>query len=254
MAAKSHAYCVPRRGSSRAEYEDAVAVDEAAGRYALADGATESSFAQSWAQLLVEGFVACGRDAGERWPAPLGQLQRRWREAVPSGPVPWFAEAKLAEGAFAAFLGVILAGGTAAEPHRWQAAAVGDVCLFHVRDGRLLSAFPIQRAADFHSAPRLLGSRDGEQYWQQQALYRQGRALTGDRLWMMTDALAHWFLAEHEAGQTPAVEICAALGDRAGENGGEESFAAWIEQLRNAHRIANDDVTWLALEVLGKDD
>ena len=62
MTQPAHAACcqtlsLPKRGHSADEFEDAFAFDPAAGRYAVADGASESSFAGLWARLLVEGFI-----------------------------------------------------------------------------------------------------------------------------------------------------------------------------------------------------
>src|SRR4051794_1385943 len=95
---------LPRRGHSADEYEDACAGDARAGRFAVADGATESSFAASWARLLVEEFV--------RTPAPwsswLPALRQRWAAELQDQPLPWYAEAKAEEGAYATLLGVWL--------------------------------------------------------------------------------------------------------------------------------------------------
>ncbi len=47
-----------KAGNDPSEYEDAFAADADRARFAVADGATEASFAARWARLLVEGFVA----------------------------------------------------------------------------------------------------------------------------------------------------------------------------------------------------
>ena len=51
------AFSLPKRRNAPEEYEDAFACDCELGRFALADGASESSFAEVWARLLVEQFV-----------------------------------------------------------------------------------------------------------------------------------------------------------------------------------------------------
>src|SRR5579884_1055791 len=93
---------VPRRGYSADEYEDACAGDDRTGRFAIADGATESSFAAAWARLLVEEFV---RTPGP-WSGWLPSLRRCWAADLDDRPLPWYAEAKAEEGAFATLLGV----------------------------------------------------------------------------------------------------------------------------------------------------
>ena len=108
------ALAVPKQGHSAEEYEDAVAADVEGGRFAIADGAADSSFAALWAQLLVTEFVAAPAEGLVCWPEWLGPLQRTWAERVGVQPLPWYAEAQLEQGAFATFLGVVVRGGT---PH-----------------------------------------------------------------------------------------------------------------------------------------
>jgi hypothetical protein len=224
--ASCRALSLPRRGNAADEYEDAFAADPAAGRFAVADGASESSFAGLWARLLVDGFVR---------PAPgwLAAARQSWAARVDGQVLPWYAEAKRADGAFATFLGMVLAAG------RWHALAVGDTCLFQVRGDRLATAFPLAHSDEFGNRPRLIGSRpsaaaqthaEGNGDWQ-----------TGDRFLLMTDALAHWFLRRHEAGERPWEEF----GQLSEGDGG---FAEWVEQ-RRRDGLRNDDVTVVMIDV-----
>lgn len=53
---------VPKRGHSAEEYEDAYAAALQVGRFAVADGASESSFASLWASCLSRAsFILPGR-------------------------------------------------------------------------------------------------------------------------------------------------------------------------------------------------
>src|SRR5262249_47193483 len=98
------ALCLGKRGNAAEDYEDAAAGDAPGGRFAVADGASEASFAALWARLLVEGFLAATgrpwRDLG--W---VGPLRGRWAAEVDGRPLPWYAEEKRELGAFATFLG-----------------------------------------------------------------------------------------------------------------------------------------------------
>src|SRR4051812_3164001 len=101
-------YCrfiVPGAGKLPDECEDAAAADAARGRFAIADGASESSHAGPWARLLVETFVS---DESQTWPGWIGPLQARWAEAVarPTEPLPWYLEGRLEQGAFSTFVGL----------------------------------------------------------------------------------------------------------------------------------------------------
>ena len=55
-------FLMPKSDCTVAECEDAVAVNDSLGRYAIADGATEAFDAGKWAKKLTEAWVAAERD------------------------------------------------------------------------------------------------------------------------------------------------------------------------------------------------
>jgi len=242
---------LPKRGNATEEYEDAVAVDSRQGRFAIADGATESSFSALWARLLVEEFVRTPAAEPGRWEAWLPAVQQRWAAAVnkPNGnAASWYVETKIQQGAFAAFLGLVLD-----EPRRWlgrgrykrwRAFAIGDSCLFHVREGRLLTAVPITRSTDFDNTPCLVGSNIApSKALRKKEVRQEGEWLPHDRLYLMTDALAQWFLKECETRKLPWHVLDALLSAPAPD----AAFASFIEERRSTHRLRNDDVTLLTV-------
>ena len=68
--------------------------------------------------------------------------------------------------------------------------------------------------------------------------------LPGDRLFLMTDALAQWFLHAHEQGGRPDKELAAVLSAA----DPDAAFAAWVEELRQRDALRNDDVTLLNVQ------
>jgi hypothetical protein len=242
---------LPRRGYTADECQDASAGDPEHGRFAVADGAAESPHSALWARLLVEDFVRHGENL-PNWADWLPALQRRWVEAcglAPNGDgpagagVPWYLEPGLNQGAFATFLGLVV------EETAWYALAVGDSCLFQVRRGELVGAFPITRAADFGNAPWLVGSRTPGEVPHKNGARRQGECRPGDRFWLMTDALAQWFLQHVEGGGRPWLALDPLLHAVGGEDLSREAFTAWVEGLRAARQLRNDDVTLLAVSL-----
>jgi hypothetical protein len=231
--------CVPRRGHGLDECQDAAASAVDRGRFAIADGASESAQSALWARLLVDSFVA---DAGSdlAWADWLPPLQQRWSRAVEPGllGLPWFLEPGWHQGAFATLLGLELRPGGLG--WTWEALAVGDSCLCQVRDGRLMQAFPVQQASDFDGAPWLIGSRFPAPPRCQRC---RGEAQPQDRLWLMTDALAQWFLRRAEAGDRPWEPLEAALRDP----DADRQFGEWIEQLRRSRQLRDDDVTLMVV-------
>ena len=109
MPKRSRTFWLARRGHDSAEYEDAFAADEVAGRFAVADGATEGCFTGLWARLLVEDFVSSRGEAAAEWPDFLPALQERWDADVRARNLPWYADQGVRQGAFATFLGLVLA-------------------------------------------------------------------------------------------------------------------------------------------------
>lgn len=255
------AFWLPKKGNSTEEYEDASA--HSARLIAIADGATESAFADRWAQGLVKRFVE-SPPAGntpsslllENWLSPL---QKEWHKSIAWDKLPWYAEEKARSGAFAAFLGVRLMG-EEAQPTpapqkfslwnfffpkkksiriispRWQAVAVGDSNLFLVRGDALVKSFPIERSEQFDSRPLLLSSNPSKNrpVWQRVQM-TEGDCDSGDVMMLMTDALAAWFLKRHEAGEKPWKIL--------GELRSNQEFSDFIDQQRTNTSMRNDDVT-----------
>jgi hypothetical protein len=238
-------FSLPRDGHAPDEYEDALAGNPKTGRFAIADGASESSFAGLWAKLLVEGFVASAdRRTTMNWLTPL---QQRWAREVDPLALDWFGEEKRQAGAFATFLGISLKKPVTGPEGGWKAMAVGDCCLFLVRGDHLLETFPVTRAAEFGNRPALLGSRsvlkNQVDPWSQ-AHQKIGRWQPGDRFFLMTDALAYWFLREHEARRSPWTGLLR----RMGETDPTDALAGFVKQLRKTRELDNDDVTFGLIE------
>lgn len=235
MLASATAWWAPKAGNSAQEYEDAYAVEPSALRYAVADGASETSFAKQWAELLVEKFI-------HEPPAPAGlrewvePMQATWAGANKPKATAWYAEEKARDGAFSSLLGVALF------PDRWRALAIGDSCLFVVRAGKMTSAFPLSRAEEFSNRPVLLSSvaRANQRVWDEVRL-SEGELKPSDQLLLMTDALAQWFLVEAEMGRRPWSALAKA--------GTQEAFTALVDVLRSGGAMRNDDTTLVRIEV-----
>ena len=223
-------FSTPKAGHNRAEYEDAFAANPHAGRFAIADGASESSFAGAWADLLVQGYTG-NPGIWSRW---LPHPRKSWHETFKERTLAWYAEEKFLEGAYATFLGL-----TFNDSHeRWQAVAIGDCCLFHVREQRLIQAFPVRQSSAFGNQPDLLGSRRTSKKIKRVRV--KGAWHPGDRMLLMTDALAQWFLQQRETQQEPWNAILALAT--------QEEFETWMTRLRETKELRNDDVTLVVIQ------
>lgn len=250
----ARALWVEKAGNPSDAYEDAWAARAESipstrqGCYAVADGATSSSFSREWAQILAKAVVdrrVCPDLT--LWEA-ISDSQRSWSSEVDTRRLPWFAEANARRGAFATLLRLSLMGRRPRiSPHTgsWKAVAIGDTCLFQVREGQLVTTFPIGSHTEFTFSPPLVPSRpEVMSRHTPQPKWSAGTWLAGDWFLLCTDALAEWILLEHAASRPIWQELVALAG--AMETAG---FRELVDGLRRDKRIKNDDVTLLSVEV-----
>ena len=242
-------FLLPKEGAQEAECEDAIGVNLAAGRFAVADGATEAFDARSWARQLAEGWVASEppaltREAFGAWVAGRGTaLHESWQGRA----LPWYAEEKARRGSFAAFVGVQfeLTNGAA----RWSAVALGDSCLIQRRGARICHALPVADHQQFTSTPLLVPSLSQlHEAALGRTLVESGAVEPGDVLWLLSDATAEWFLkraAEHDDALDELDRLLAA--------GRTDALAALFQAERRARRIKDDDVAVVRIRVAVSD-
>jgi hypothetical protein len=206
-----------------------------------------------WARHLVEvygeargaarakhEFVAAYQEAVRRWDGEvLEYLNDREQRGV---PIQWYEEPGLAKGAYATLLVVEFNDARRGHPPRWRAAGIGDSCLFQVRGESLHSCFPMGNAADFSYQPPLLPSRVAED-----GIIRRNVCLgtenwePEDRFYIVTDALAAWFLHNRDAGGKPWMPL-----RDFDENA---DFTSWVDRQRDLNEIHDDDTTLIRIDM-----
>ncbi|MFJ2393379.1 hypothetical protein ACIOTI_11570 [Streptomyces sp. NPDC087843] len=238
----------------------------------VCDGATESALAKDWARLLSRKAaehamerpdLLSGGTAFEEFASSAVAQWDPWLKwyteaRIAEGrPLKWYEHTKLAEGAYATLLTVRVdpdpGSGSSAESDapepawRWRAAALGDSCLFHLHDDRLVQAFPVEAADEFGTVPDLFGSRNHDAALLAcRTRFTEGRCRPGDRLFLMTDALAAWFLSA--ADQKSAIHQLL-------EFSGPDDltrFVDWLNDLRKSRQLRNDDVAIVRIDFEGR--
>ena len=216
-------------------------------KIALCDGASESAFAREWAQILSRGFVYSPLDKScldesffLLW---MRRREEEWNHVVPWERIPWHGEAKTRAGALSTLLGMTLAQSpdhSGAFP--WWAVAVGDCCLFIVRDNALVLSFPLEDSSQFNNTPSLICSNQANNggLWPR-VRQLDGECLPGDVIILASDALACWVLQERESGRRPW-ETLLALGSH-------ERWETWIQVQRAGKVMRNDDMTLICAKV-----
>ncbi|MBA4147941.1 MAG: protein phosphatase 2C domain-containing protein [Verrucomicrobia bacterium] len=250
MQPSAKAFWVPKAGNSVEEYEDASAHSDH--RFAIADGATESSFSERWAQELVKQFVVQPPEHIRNSKIPLKEwldpLQKQWHASIPWQRLPWYAEEKARNGAFTSFLGVEITPAPSRfrlfdlfrrrKGTQWHAFTVGDSCFFQVRNDAVLKSFPFDKSEQFNNRPLLISSNPSrnKSVWKH-IKQTEGACDVGDLFLLMTDALALWFMKENEAGRKPWKTLLEINTDKA--------FANFVETMRKSSALRNDDTTLL---------
>jgi len=229
-------HAVPKAGGEAGDYEDAaaVAVDGVPACAAVADGATESVFARAWAKRLVRGVVQDATTTPEAFAEAVPTWQEAWAADARgrAGDRPWYVAAKAAEGAFAAVLGLSLhADG------RWRAVAVGDCCLFHLRDETHLQSWPFEATDAFTNRPALVPSTEARELPSPDAI--TGTWQPGDRFLLATDAVAAWLMNEDPV---PVGTLDAG------------AFQEHVESARADGSLRNDDATLLVLDLVASSE
>lgn len=245
----------PKQGNKPEENEDRLrttglgSAKQSGVRVALCDGASESAFARDWAGIVARRFVdrpldIAGLDSRklQEWLEPC---QAAWNDRLPE-KIPWHGRAKVQRGALATLLGVTFRiRRRAASAVSWQAMAVGDSCLFIVRDDRLSLTWPLISAAQFDNAPALVCSNPANNQ-QLQPQFLAGQCGPGDLFILASDALSAWILREWESGRKPWRSLLALNSDSDLER------REWVDELRSKGSIRNDDTTLLLIEVAKK--
>lgn len=261
MRIAAQTFALPKEGRSFDDYEDAYFPEGAQDlschseshekiesfRAAVCDGATDSCFSQYWARLLARGYVENG------WQSEFGKnsiesQQALWKDELNSKELPWYAEEKAEQGAFAAVIGLSLF----ESGNGWKALGIGDSCIFQTRNGELLKAFPISNPAEFDNFPVLVGSLPEKNagVFNEEKIFSTGTWAAGDVFFLMTDALACWFLNElKESNQ---------IIDWLSRVETHEEFADVVSKERKSvnsaghSRMKDDDATFTRIIVDGK--
>jgi hypothetical protein len=258
-------FSVPKRGSSTQDYEDASwvgpdgngdgEIKQGTLRVVVSDGASTSMLASRWSRRLVEvfgtaegvtrsrtAFVAAYRAAVRIWDQEiLKYIAEREERGV---PIQWYEEPGLAKGAHATILITEFRDGRRGTPARWRAAAIGDSCLFQVRNETLYACFPISDADEFSYQPPLLPSRAPEEDLVRRNIIVGSRDWQpGDSFYMATDALAAWFIRTSKAGGKPWEPL------RDLDTDTDLDFATLVDRHRDQGEMQNDDTTLVRIDM-----
>lgn len=248
MPVIARAFLCSKVGHRLLECEDSVGVLATKGRFAVADGATESFDSRRWARALTKLWVQARSirfDPIEMLLTvhELGEwLARKWSTRA----MPWYVAERATEPAFAAFLGLQLVPDAENRGYRWRAVALGDCCLVVVRRGHPFESFPLSTPEDFTIRPVLVSSKPSADPGPmlKAVVVREGCVEPGDTIWLLSDAVAKWML-EYGLRERPVLAVLEAACAQASD----DALGQLVESERSAHRLRNDDVAIVRIEI-----
>jgi hypothetical protein len=171
----------------------------------------------------------------------VASARAEWDRQVRSRILPWYAQAKISEGAFAALAGVHITEAMDGSGAAYFAGdAIGDTCVFHIRGQSLLASNPMSQSVEFTSRPFLVSTAPDFVAGEARCRF-QGTLHSEDLLLLATDAFSSWILEEVERGECP-FPLIRDLGEP-----GCVPFDQLVSDLRSSGRLKNDDVTLLRL-------
>jgi hypothetical protein len=251
---KWHAASIPKSGNRPDENEDAYAPVLSNGEVrssdffqcALSDGATRSSFAGLFARSMVE---TCSNSIkADSFDLILKDSRSKWNKSIQALDLPWHAQEKVKEGAFATLLWLqFYPKGTnhILWSNYWRAVAIGDSCLFQFRKDKPIRFLPVKHSTEFNNHPHLISSHAKSKLYAEE-WESTGSWEEGDDFFLVSDALAKWTYRLLEANKSPSPIFKDRLTRRAKDN----HFQEWIEIMRKSHDIKDDDTTLIWIKVM----
>lgn len=222
--------------------------------FALADGAsTGSMLSKYFAKILVKSFSEIEKNldsldfldsffekAYEEWINWKNEYIKKRNEE--GRPLAWYEKESIKRGAFSTLLGLKLKKNNENNLD-WESIAIGDSCLFLIRNNEIIKKFPISSSSEFNSKPNLVSEFISHNIeLKNYAKFLKDIAFIGDIFLLMSDALAKWFLCEVEIGNTPYETLL--------NLNYNDDFEKFIKELRKKLQIENDDTTIIIIKIL----
>lgn len=219
---------------------DNYAVNKSSHRFSVSDGVSKSFFPKVWSEILVTQFVErTDLKESELIKVCQDEWQKRIDEIVSLPETKWFTKSQYnrKDPALATFVGLQFF----EKEKKWSASALGDSFLFFVPTGfkdyqkELVKLSSKTEPIVFDNFPDYLTSI-GESH--KGRAKEKGGSLKDGTFYLMTDALAEWFLKEGE-NAIGKITVWKSQSD----------FERFIAQAIDENQLTNDDSAILCIEL-----
>lgn len=219
---------------------DNYAVNKSSHRFSVSDGVSKSFFPKIWSEILVTQFVErTDLKENELIKVCQEEWQKRIDEIVSLPDTKWFTKSQYnrKDPALATFVGLQFF----EKEKKWSASALGDSFLFFVPNGfkdyqkELVKLSSKSEPIVFDNFPDYLTSIGGSH--KGRAKEKSGNLRNGT-FYLMTDALAEWFINEGE-NAIGKITVWKSQAD----------FERFITQAIDDNQLTNDDCAILCIEL-----
>ena len=223
---------------------DNYAVNKNSHRFSVSDGVSKSFFPKVWSEILVSQFVErTDLKESELIKVCQDEWQKRIDEIVRLPETKWFTKSQYnrKDQALATFVGLQFL----EKEKKWSASALGDSFLFFVPKGYKDYQKDLVRLSSkvdpivFDNFPDYLTSI-GESH--KGRAKEKGGNLRNGTFYLMTDALAEWFIKEEE-NAIGKITVWKS----------QEDFERFIAQAIDENQLTNDDCAILCIELSESD-
>lgn len=214
-------------------------------KFAISDGVSKSFFPRVWSEILVDQYVNSESDITsleEILPVCQDEWLKKIEAKVKSTDVKWYTKSQYNNKvpALATFVGLSFN----VEKQTWNAEVLGDSFLFFLPKGadlsRMVELSSKEAPITFDNFPDYYTSI-GDNH--KGAVKKEERKIETGTFYLMTDALAEWFIKNKENAIRTISEV---------EN--QEEFKELINYERANKFLTDDDSAILILEVEKKTD
>lgn len=239
MKIKIKGFITSKKSELFSDCADNYAISKKHNKFAISDGVSKSFFPKIWSDILVNNYVDQKNWNEEEF---IIESQKEWQskidEIVNQPETKWFTKSQYnrKDPALATFVGLQFI----ESKRKWIAQAWGDSFLFFIPKG--LNYIKIQLSSKsnpivFDNFPDYLSSIGNSHKGEKKLI--EGEKMEEGTFYLMTDALAEWFLLNEGQAKQKLDNIQT-----------QEQFLATIEDERNTNRLNDDDSAVLIIELI----
>lgn len=218
---------------------DNYAVNIEHNKFSISDGVSKSFFPKIWSDILANKYVnqKDWKDNNEFIVESQKEWQSKIDEIVNQPETKWFTKSQYnrKDPALATFVGLQFL----ESDQKWIAQALGDSFLFFIPKGSTEIEIKLSTKPEpivFDNFPDYLSSIGNSHKGEKKPI--KGEKIKEGTFYLMTDALAEWFLLNTEQAKQTLDNIKT-----------QEQYLETIENERNANRLNDDDSAVLILEL-----